>query len=170
MLLLFYRLKDLHFGKLMALYAQSNKENAGELYGKLESGEAILRVEGSFYQYLREDFFSVPGAVYAVWEENGQYISALRLEPYQDGLLLEALETHPSFRQKGYAARLIRSVIDHLRQQGQTVIYSHVAKRNKASLCTHKSCGFFQVSDWAEYIDGSITQRSCTMKYIIKPE
>lgn len=170
MLRLFYRMKDLHFGKLMALYAQSNTENADELYREMEHGEALLQVEGSFYQYLREDFFSVPGAVYAVWEENDKYISALRLEPYQDGLLLEALETHPSFRRKGYAAKLIHSVIEHLTQQGQTVIYSHVAKGNAASLRTHESCGFYKISDQAVYIDGSVTQRSCTMKFIVHPE
>ena len=166
MLRLFYQLKDLHFGDLMALYAQSNMEDADELYSELEAGEAILQVEASFYQYLREDFFTVPGAIYAVWEENNQYISALRLEPYQDGLLLEALETHPSFRRKGYAAKLIHSVTEHLTQQGQSVIYSHVSKQNTASLRTHESCGFFKVSDQAAYVDGSVTQRSCTMKYI----
>lgn len=167
MLRLFYGLRDLHFGNLMALYAQSNMENADELYSELEQGEALLKVEGSFYQYLREDFFTVPGAIYAVWEEDGIYISALRLEPFRDGLLLEALETHPSYRRKGYAGKLIHSVTDHLKLQGQTVVYSHVDKRNTASLRTHLSCGFYKISDQAVYIDGSVTQRSFTMKLII---
>lgn len=170
MLRLFYGLKELHFGNLMTLYTQSNQDNADELYGQLETGEALLKVEESFYHYLREDFFSVPGAVYAVWEEGGVYISALRMEPYQDGLLLEALETHPSFRKKGYARNLICAVLDHFKQQGRTVIYSHIVKQNTASLKTHETCGFHKFSDHAVYIDGSVTHNAYTMKLVIEQE
>lgn len=165
MLRLFYQIKDLNFGKLMTLYWESNSLNAQELYSDLDRNTAILRAEEDFYRYLQEDFFRIPNAAYAVWEENGVYITALRLEPYQDGLLLEALETHPEYRNKGFAKRLIRGVLQHLEKQGSTVVYSHISKRNTASLKTHLSCGFQRVSEQAVYIDGSVTNRACTMRY-----
>jgi len=165
MLRLFYQIKDLNFGKLMTLYCESNSLNAQEQYRELDTNTAILRVEEGFYRYLQEDFFRVPDAVYAVWEENGVYITALRLEPYQDGLLLEALETHPEYRNKGFAKRLIQEVLRNLEKQGCTVVYSHISKQNIASLKADLSCGVQRVSEQAVYIDGSVTNRACTMRY-----
>lgn len=165
MLKLFYKLQDMNFGKLMELYAEGNAENAEEFYPDDEKNVAILKVEQAFHQYLREDFFRADGAVYAVWEQGREYISALRLEAYQDGLLLEALETHPEFRRKGYAKALILAVLEHLQQQGSVTVYSHVGKRNTASLRTHLSCGFQRVTEQAVYIDGTVTLHSCTMLF-----
>lgn len=121
----------------------------------------MLRAEQAFYQYLAEGFFSVPGAVYAIWQEQGVYISALRLEPYEDGLLLEALETAPAQRRQGYAERLIRAVQGEFPQK----IYSHVSKKNLPSLAVHKKCGFRQVLDYAKYIDGSVARNAVTLVY-----
>jgi RimJ/RimL family protein N-acetyltransferase len=116
-------------------------------------------VEQDFYQYLRECFFTTEGAIYALWSPAGEYVSALRLEPYQDGLLLEALETAPGQRRKGYAADLITAV---LQMVGETKVYSHVSKRNTASLRTHEKCGFHRVLEHAVYADGSVLTTSCT--------
>ena len=165
MLKLYKRLKDMNFGKLMDLYAEGNEENARDLYPEEELNAGILRAEADFYQYLRDVFFKTPGAVYAVWENSGEYRSALRLEPYRDGLLLEALETHPSCRRQGYAKKLIFAVQQWITQQGSGPVYSHVHKRNQASLQTHMSCGFERISEQAAYIDGSVNGSSCTMRY-----
>lgn len=160
MLRIFSHLSELDFEKLISLYQEGNQENAREFYPHLAHGEAILRAEEDFYSYLREDFFHQKGAFYCVWEENGLYLSALRLEPCGDGLLLEALETHPDHRGKGFAKKLIRAVQSHL---GKGPVYSHVSKRNEASLATHRSCGFAAEADYARYIDGSISRNACTL-------
>lgn len=160
-------LHTLYFGKLMQVYAESNSENAREFYPDEEPNIAILKVEQSFYQYLKEDFFTVQGACYAVWEQGSAYVCALRLEPYRDGLLLEALETAPSQRQKGYAAGLIKAVTELLKQYEITCIYSHVNKKNLPSLKTHLSCGFERVLEYAVYIDGSVMQNSCTLRVML---
>ena len=47
--------------------------------------------------------FQIPGAQYWIWEEEGRYVSCLRLKPDRDGLLLEALETRPDCRRKDLA-------------------------------------------------------------------
>ena len=151
-------MRELNFAALMEVYIEGNRENAAENYPDLPEGQGLLQAEQSFYQYLREDFFRVPGAYYAIWQEAGRYVSALRLEPYRDGLLLEALETAPEQRRKGYAEVLIRAALP-----GQGKVYSHVHKRNIPSLRIHEKCGFRRISEQAVYIDGSVNDRCCTM-------
>ena len=160
MLILARSLRDFSFSKLMDVYIEGNMENAEECWPELDDGQKLLRAEQEFYQYLTEVFFRTPEAVYAIWEESGNYISALRLEPYRDGLLLEALETAPSRRRQGYAEKLIRAVQEQFPNQR---IYSHVSKKNAASLRAHGKCGFRRISEYAAYIDGSVNQRACTL-------
>lgn len=165
MLHLFFRLQELNFPKLMELYSESNRENAEEQYSWYDANLAILKAEQDFYQYLNEVFFQTKGAFYAVWEDKGQYHSALRMEPYRDGLLLEALETHPCYRGMGYAKGLIHAALEVLKAEGVASVYSHVNKRNVASLRTHLSCGFCRVSEYAVYIDGNVNSQCCTLQY-----
>lgn len=162
MLILARSLRDLSFSKLMDVYIEGNLENANEFWPELSAGQKLLQAEQDFCQYLRDVFFRTPGAVYAIWEENGKYISALRLEPYRDGLLLEALETAPSQRRQGYAEKLIRAVQHRC---GNTKIYSHVGKNNLPSLRIHAKCEFHRILEYAVYIDGSVNQRCCTLCY-----
>ena len=159
MLLIMKRLEELDFSALMDVYMEGNLEKAEE-YG--DGG--LLRAEREFYDYLREDFFRQQGAFYAVWTEQGEYVSALRLEPHKDGWLLEALETAPDCRRKGYAKMLMAAVVE---QMGQVVIYSHVSKQNEASLRTHYACGFRKHLDYVVYLDGSVSRRAVTLKYDI---
>lgn len=164
MLIVCEKLKDIRFGQLMAVYEEGNLENGQDLYPDLSSGEQLLRAEQDFYQYLQDVFYKTEGAFYCLLEENGSYVSALRLEPYRDGLLLEALETVPKQRKKGYASQLIRQVLQMERLQGKK-IYSHVSKGNEASLRTHRACGFEIISDRAVYVDGSVNDRCYTLCY-----
>lgn len=152
MLYLAKSLRQLRFGELMEVYMQSNLEKAADT--------GLLQVEQDFYQYLHDCFFSTPNAVYALWVEEGKYISALRLEPYKDGLLLAALETAPQYRCKGYAQKLVEAVLAEFAGQR---IYSHVDKRNVASLAVHEKCGFRKILDFAAYIDGSIDSSAITL-------
>lgn len=154
-------LKDLRFSELMQVYAQSNLE-AAEKRKNLPPMFALQLAEQDFRQYLQEVFFPTPGAYLCIWEEGGCYVSALRLEPYRDGLLLAALETAPAFRKRGYGAALIRAVQQHL---GPGKLYSHVDKRNAASLRTHEACGFRLLSDHAVYLNGSVDYRCHTLLY-----
>lgn len=159
MLRIINRMGQLNFRQLMDVYEEGNRENASQLFPKEPEEQGILLAEQSFYQYLRECFFVVPEAFYAVWELNGRYVSALRMEPYQDGFLLEALETLPTERRKDYASELIKAVLEHM---GQAKIYSHVSKKNMASLRTHEKCGFHRTLEHAVYADGSVLSNSCT--------
>ena len=160
MLILAQSIRDLSFSKLMGVYIEGNLENAEEFYPDLPEGQKLMQAEQDFYQYLNEVFFRTSGAVYAIWEEQGAYVSALRLEPYRDGRLLEALETAPTSRRQGYGEKLIRAVQKQFSNQR---IYSHVGKKNAASLRVHEKCGFRRISEYAVYIDGSVNRRACTL-------
>lgn len=160
-------LRELSFEQLMAVYREGNEEN-GRILAPFDTQARQLQLaEEDFYSYLRDVFFPTPGALYAVWTVQGRYVSALRLEPYKDGLLLEALETAPQERGKGYAAALIRAVQALLRDRGVSYLYSHVGKQNAASLKTHQRCGFQIVTDSAAYLDGTVSSRAYTMQYEI---
>lgn len=142
----------------MSVYWESNMQSGSEHYGDFSNDRQLLEAEQYFYQFLIE-FFKVKGAVYCIWSENGCYQSALRLEPYRDGLLLEGLETAPQSRNRGFAKKLLRSTIDYLKIYK---IYSHIAKTNIISQRTHISCGFTELSDYAVYIDGSVDSHAST--------
>ena len=119
--------------------------------------------EGDFLSYLLEDFFHQPEAFYALWIEDAVYKSAVRLERYRDGMLLHSLETAPGARRKGYGYALLMDILEFLRTTNCRAVYSHIEKRNKASLNLHKKCGFKEISDFATYLDGTVTQNSATL-------
>lgn len=161
MLKIVKNLGQLPFSDLMEVYAQGNQEVGDARYPAQPPMARLRLVEEEFYQYLQEVFFPTAGAIYALWTEEGKVVSALRLEPYRDGLLLEALETAPGERRKGYAAALIRAV------QGTVTdkLYAHVGRENLASQKAHEKCGFRRISDCAVYIDGSVDPRADTLCY-----
>ena len=152
-------LSELSFSKLMEVYLEGNLEKAREDHRGLSEYAGLQLAEQDFYQYLRECFFQIPGARYAVLEDDGAYRSAVRWEPYMDGVLISALETAPEARRKGYAERILREVLSRI----DTKVYSHVSKKNLPSLSVHKKCGFRVIADRARYLDGSVNSRAYTL-------
>lgn len=123
-----------------------------------------LQAEQDFYDYLT-DFFREYAGIYALWVIDDRYCSALRLEPYDDGLLLSGLETALEARGNGYATSLVVAVLKHLSASGYRKLYSHVRKDNIQSLQIHNTCGFQRVMEHAVYVDGSVYHNSCTFCY-----
>lgn len=160
MLLLAKSLSQLSFDRLMQVYLEGNRENGRSIAPEEPEARQIALAEQDFFGYLHDTFFAIPDSFYCIWEENGEYVSALRLEPYRDGWLLEALETAPEQRRRGYAVQLVQEA---LKQVGETNVYSHVSKRNVASLKTHQRCGFQIIQDCACYLDGSVNFRAFTL-------
>lgn len=158
---------QLNTKQLLVVYLQSNMEYGKCHYPDKNEETQLQGAEDEFLTYLREDFFRQKGAFYAVWVCDGAYQAALRLEPYRDGLLLEALETAPNARRKGCAYELICETLSYLRESAYKCVYSHIDKRNSASLGVHSKCGFQRISESATYIDGTVTVNSCTMCYYL---
>lgn len=162
MLILAKSMREISFGKLMEVYRESCRENGEDFWPEETPDRQLALAEQGFYDYLAGDFFSSWEAVYAIWQVENRYVSAFRLEPYRDGLLLEALETAPDCRRRGFARELMRAALERF---PGVKIYSHVGKRNIASLATHKGCGFRRIMEYAVYIDGSVNDRCCTLCY-----
>ncbi len=110
--------------------------------------------ERTFVDYLQDVFFRTMGAVYCVWVEDGHYVSALRLEPYEDGMVLAGLHTAQADRGKGYATELIRHAMEWL---GEGKVFTHIHHWNRASIAVHRRCGFRKVLDTARLLDGSVS-------------
>ena len=165
MLTVIRSMKDLRFAALMEIYAESNQANGSSQWPRETRDRRIALAEEEFYRYLSQCFFPVQGAVYFVWQAEERWVSALRVEPYLDGLLLTALETAPSARNKGYASALVGAALTWLGEQGRCKVYSHIAHQNKASIAVHEHCGFRRIRDTATTLDGSVTQRLGTYLY-----
>lgn len=130
------------FRLVHGIYAEANFENAQwRRPGLADYTEAVKEEEGIFLNFLRS-FMQKPQNRYYVLESDGQWVSALRLTRIDDFYYLEALETAPEHRKRGFAARLIHEVIRLLRQRGRVILRSNVSKKNIPSLATHRKCGF----------------------------
>ncbi len=160
MLLIYRKMLDIDFSQLMDVYSETISQLGRRDYPDLDEFERRFLTEQDQYQYLL-DCISC-GVICAVWSSEGRYGAALRLEPYNDGYLLTALETAPGMRRKGYAEALVRGVLNAF---PNSPIYSHVSCSNKASNALHKKCGFSQYLDYAVYLDGSVTTQAVTYVY-----
>ena len=140
---------DLDGRKLMDVYSESNYEKTDYFFpDEADKNAAVRKVEAGFLDFLKNDFFNLTDAAYWILEIDGIWVSALRTCRVQKGLYyLEALETRPDHRRKGYGAILLSSVADSLKKDGPFRLCSCVSKRNIASLKTHEKCGFLIVSE-----------------------
>lgn len=162
MLLVISKMQDLPFRLLAEVYTESIENAAQENYPGRDDG--LLQAEMDLYSYLRDVFFRIPGARVCLWKEEERIVCALRLEPYQDGMLLTALETHPAWRGKGYAKKLVHSSVSSV----QNPVYSHIKRNNRQSISVHEKCDFEKIANYAVYLDGSVSQTADTYcrKYV----
>lgn len=153
--------------KLMKIYAEGNLENADYFYPQItDKAEAISKVEQDFCNYIKTEFLNGTN-VYYVWDNDGIWVSALRLYRISDGFYyLEALETAPEFRKLGYATRLLNEVISLLKAKEYFKICDCVGKKNTASLKTHIKCGFKVVDeDGYDYLQQEYSDRFYGLEY-----
>jgi L-amino acid N-acyltransferase YncA len=146
MLLNIKELAEIDSRRLMDIYEEDNYKNIKHFFPECENQEeGIKKVEEGFINYIQNEFLKLINSYYFVWEENNLWVSALRLYKIEEGIyFLEALETHPGYRKKGYAQKLICNIIEELKKNGNFTIKSCVDTDNVTSLKTHKKCGFVE--------------------------
>ena len=157
-------LAELPFGELMAVYEEGNRENGAERYPRLSANLQLLEAEQDFYAYLRY-FFCQEDSFYALWRVDGVLVTALRIEPYQDGWLLAALETKPNRRNLGYATQLVSELLSYMEKTDRLPVYSHIGKHNLSSQKVHLYCGFQEKLPYSIYADGKVNDRCKTYCY-----
>lgn len=141
--------------KLADVYLESNAKLAGTKFRSDPDNLGLLYAESDFYSYMKE-FLRDPDTCCALWCDGDRYISAVRIEPFEDGMLLSGLETSPEDRCRGAAGSLLKAVCETLANSGCNRLYSHIARDNKPSLAVHKRCGFLRHLGYAKCVDGSI--------------
>lgn len=156
MLRIYSSSKELHIGKLMALYSEDLIHNT--------PSRNMLKAEQDFYGFII-DFLREKQNDYWIWEIDGCYVSALRTEPYRDGILLAGLVTESSLRKRGYAKSLISETLQYLGSQGCKKVYSHIHRDNFPSIQTHYACGFQLLHQHAALLDGSVNSQYYTFSY-----
>lgn len=157
MLRIFDRLTETEFSDLMKVYIEGNEDNAVYFYPDKPLSEGVKLAEADFKRFL-DGFFAKDGNICYVLEEDGEFISALRLRSFEDFYYLEALETAPDYRRKGYAVSLITQVCGYLAEETgkEIVIRDCVSKNNQASLAAHKKAGFvIETEQGIDYENGS---------------
>ncbi len=164
MLKMITSMKDLNIRQLLDVYCESIINDSHSKKESVPLGVCVIEAEQDFLNYMR-DFFTFPGAFLELWELDGVYLAALRAEAYNDGYLISGLETMPAQRRRGYARDLLKGVISYLGRCNNVKIYSHVKKKNTASLELHFACGFSAVSEYAVLLDGSVSTDYYTLCY-----
>lgn len=167
MLYIAREMRQLDETKLMALYEESHRKAGAREYSMEAPDRQLLLTEADSADYLRQVFFSQPGASCCIWLEENQYLSALRLEPYQDGLLITALETHPLRRSQGFGKSLLQAVQATVAEESDLPLYSHIHKKNLPSQQLHRTCGFQVQLPYARYISGETSRSAET--WVWKP-
>lgn len=154
MLRIFSSTKELCIGRLMTLYSD---EQEG-------TNRNTVKAEQDFYGFVI-DFLRDKRSCYWIWEIDGIYVSALRTEPYRDGILLTGLVTDPAFRGRGYAKLLITQTVQCLKEQHCKIVYSHIHKDNIPSIRTHYACGFQLLHHHGVLLDGSVNSQYYTFSH-----
>lgn len=161
-------MSELPFEQLMEVYHESNIRCAQRHWGEYSTEYGLEMVRRMAYEELQCGFFSIPDAAVCLWMWEGECVSALRLEPWEDGWLLTALETAPACRKKGYAQALLAAVQANLAQSGPVRLYSHIHRHNAASIRLHRQCGFRQIADTAQLLDGTVTTQMGTYLFDVQ--
>lgn len=132
------------YRKLMAIYAESNRENIGYFFPELKDEKlGVQKVEEQFVAFMKTDFFSEKDHCYYILSVDDEWVAAMRfIRLAEHSYFLEALETKPEQRRKGYATALFTRVIRKHRPEGSFTVKSIVSKHNEASLAFHEKVGF----------------------------
>lgn len=168
MLLVFTGAEGLDRDEFSAVYRGSALENCREMYPDEPTPRgALARYEGDHLAYMAGPFWEEGGVLLVLAGEDGRYLAAVRLYPGTgEGCWhIEALETRPGERRKGYGLRSLRETQGWLERAGGGTLLSHVGRGNLASLRTHEAAGFRRArEDWGQP-DGGPTSAQYTMVY-----
>ena len=145
---------ELNIGKLKHLYRQRIEEQRSLKYGNFSCSLGMLEAEQDFYFNI-DSMFNIEGSAIAVLRLNDTYISSLRLEKMDDGVLINGFETDPDYVGRGYGKLLMMRVCDDVKRNSNLQIFSHIKPDNAVSIHLHEVCGFKILHRFANLLDGS---------------
>lgn len=134
------------------------RESMDQLARNFESPQAM---EQAYEEFLKE-FVTHDRQMVLVEEVDDVWVSGLRCVECAPGVwYLEALETAPPARGKGWARQLMEHTQQLLIQEGAKELFSLIDPENTPSIATHVGCGFMAtdrqpVNGWGEEEPGMI--------------
>ena len=140
--------------QLMSLYSESMKKIKKHFTSDAEMCEA--------YASFLQDFVKNPKQLILVEVSDDEWVSALRaIETMEGHWFLEAVETKPEKRKKGFGKNLLYHTIDYLKNIGMKELTCTISKNNLKSQALHKKCGFLPTNEppvncWNELEEGTI--------------
>ena len=143
--------------QLQAVYSESMNDLKVNFSNDLEMHTA--------YATFLKDFIKNPKQIILVEEVNGVWVSALRaIETIETHWFLEAVETKPEERRKGYGKELLQHAIDYLKRNGMKELSCTISKNNFKSQALHRKCGFLPTNEppvncWGELEEGAVLFR-----------
>ena len=169
MLLVWTSTDGLDREQFSSVYRGSALENCRGMYpGEPTPQAALARYEREHLAYMDGPFFQDEGGIlYILASPEGRYRSAVKLYPWQGERCwhIEALETRPEDRGKGYGTQVLREMIARLEQDGPVTLRSEVSKGNASSLRAHQKAGFRRWAEQVTEMDGSLNDKQCIMVY-----
>ena len=118
----------------------------------------------AYASFLR-DFVKDPKQLIVVETFHDDWVSALRaIEATEGHWFLEAVETKPDERKKGFGKNLLCHTINHLKKHGMKELTCTIGKNNYKLQALHRKCGFIPTNDppincWGELEEGTILYR-----------
>ena len=143
--------------RLLSVYSESMNEMKIHFANDAEMCEA-------YASFLR-DFVKNPKQLILVEVFHDEWISALRaIEAIEGHWFLEAVETKPEERKKGFGKDLLVHTIDYLKNIGMRELTCTISKNNLKSQALHRKCGFNPTNEpplncWGELEEGTILYR-----------
>lgn len=140
MLVVVNQVNDDVIDRLFELYSESMES----LQSQFDSREAMKASYGSFLS----DFITDTHHLVLAEEVNGLWVSGLRvIETACGKWFIEAVETMPAERKKGYGKELLLHTLDYLNSIGMAEVACTIAKTNVRSMGLHEKCGFKPTAD-----------------------
>lgn len=143
--------------QLQALYSESMNDLKVNFSNDLEMHVA--------YASFLKDFIKNPKQIILVEEVDDVWVSGLRaIETIETHWFLEAVETKPEERRKGYGKSLLQHTIDYLKRNGMKELSCTISKNNFKSQALHRKCGFLPTNEppvncWGELEEGAVLFR-----------
>ena len=143
--------------KLLSVYSESMDDMKRNFVSDTEMSRA--------YATFLRNFVKKQNQLIIVEVFDEEWVSALRaIETTKGRWFLEAVETKPDERKKGFGKDLLCHMIDYLKSLGMTELTCTISKNNFKSQALHGKCGFIPTNDaplncWGELEEGTILYR-----------
>ena len=143
--------------RLLSVYSESMQDMRKNFASDAEMCAA--------YAAFLRDFVKNPKQLVIVETSDDEWVSALRaIETMEGHWFLEAVETKPEERKKGFGKALLCHTMDYLKNIGMTELTCTISKNNVKSQALHGKCGFIPTDEpplncWGELEEGCILYR-----------